>query len=244
MNLVIIGASSGLGRVLASGFAEAGHNLVIVSSDKRDVDALAADLSIRHSVRIIPVQADLGNENGYENIIFNAAEKFGKIHGLLFPVGATWSDDDGTISPERASQLMRINFLSIVAIIEKFLPMLRCEPYSVIIGFGSIAATRGRGKNVVYAAAKRALTSYFESLRDVCANSNINVQYYILGYLDTNLSFGIYTLFPKANPLSVSNHVISKIHRQFGVAYYPKYWKYICWMVKLTPWFIFKHLRF
>ncbi len=65
MTYVIVGASSGLGRAIAEVFAAAGHNLVIVSSDRRDLLALASDLTIRNGVRVVSVEADLGGEGDY-----------------------------------------------------------------------------------------------------------------------------------------------------------------------------------
>ena len=41
--------------------------------------------------------------------------------------------------------------------------------------------------NVAYSAAKRALASFFESLRHACADTGVAVQFYVLGYMDTEL---------------------------------------------------------
>ncbi len=66
-----------------------------------------------------------------------------------------------------------------------------------MVGFGSIAAARGRSGNVVHASSKRALESYFESLRHAWAGQGPRVQFYILGYLDTSLASGRTKLFPR-----------------------------------------------
>ena len=49
----------------------------------------------------------------------------------------------------------------------------------------------GRSRNVAYSAAKRALASFFESLRHAFADSGVVVQFYVLGYMDTELAAGI-----------------------------------------------------
>ena len=81
MTYVVVGASSGLGRALAEEFAAAGHDLVIVSSDKRDLLALASDLTFRNSVRIVPVEADLGGEDSYLRPIVDAVGGAWKLPG-------------------------------------------------------------------------------------------------------------------------------------------------------------------
>ena len=56
---IVVGASAGLGRALAGELAAAGHDLVVVSSDARDLEALASDLRIRHGVRVVTAPSDL-----------------------------------------------------------------------------------------------------------------------------------------------------------------------------------------
>ncbi len=244
MTYVVVGASSGLGRALAEEFAAAGHDLVIVSSDKRDLLALASDLTFRNSVRIVPVEADLGGEDSYLRPIVDAVGELGNFQGLLFPVGASIRDDDLDLAPAEAARLVRVNFLCVSSIILSLLPLLRSRPGAVIVGFGSISATRGRDANMVYAAAKRGLESYFESLRHAFSDSDVLIQFYVLGYLETNLSFGIPTMLPKGDVGKAGACVLANITRDFGVAYYPRFWRYICPVVRMMPWFVFKHLKF
>lgn len=241
MTYVIVGASAGLGRALAHRFAAAGHNLIVVSSDKRDLSAVAADLSIRYGVQVVPVTADVGSGDAYLDRVAAAVDALGGVNGLLFPIGAVSSNDNGSLDPHMAEWLTRVNFLSVVSLVARFLLILRRQPQAAIVGFGTIAATRGRGVNVAYAAAKRALESFFESLRYVCAGSHVRVQFYVLGYLDTNLAFGISTLMPKADPNMLSARVLRNLDRDIGVVYYPRFWRYLCAVLRHVPWVLFRY---
>jgi short-subunit dehydrogenase len=241
---VVVGASAGLGRALADRFAAAGHGLVLVASDARDLDAMASDLSLRHGVGVRTVAADLAAGDGYLDRVATAAEALGGPDGLLFPVGANATGDDGRLDAGSATRLMRVNFLAVAAAIAHFLPTLRRRPRSVIVGFGSVAATRGRGANVVYAASKRALESFFESLRHACAGGPVTVQFYVLGYLDTNLAFGVRTPLPKADPGRLSERVLRGLGRDVGVVYYPAFWRPVCALLRWVPWVLFRRLRF
>ena len=60
MTYLVVGASSGLGRALAERFASAGNELVLVSRDRRDTEALSAHLAILHGVKVSPVTIDSG----------------------------------------------------------------------------------------------------------------------------------------------------------------------------------------
>ncbi len=240
-----MGASAGVGRTLASGLAAGGHDLVVVSSDGRDIAATAADLSIRYNRKVLPVAADVAATEEYIERVRTAVEDMGGIDGLFFPVGAVLDDDDGSsLSVAEANWLTAVNFSSVVATVLTFLPGLLSRPQSCIVGFGSVAAVRGRHRNIVYAAAKRALVGFFESLRHRCAGSSVTVRFYVLGYMDTALAFGRPTLLPKGDPQALSARVIRDLGRDGGVAYYPRAWRFACAVLAILPWPVFKRLSF
>ena len=242
MTAVVVGASAGLGRALCDELALAGHDLVVVSSDARDLEALAADLRIRHGVKVVGVPLDLGSEPLDLARLERAASELGGASALLLPVGWTAASDDPTTGDEQAARLVRTNFLSVVAIVSALLPDLRKRPNAAVVGFGSIAAARGRGKNMVYAASKRALQTWFEGLRQACAGSSVRVSFYVLGFLDTSLSFGRRTPLPRADPARLAARVVRELGRE-GVWYHPRAWRFVGALLLLLPFSIFKRLR-
>ena len=58
MSFLIIGVSSGLGRELAFKFAQEKNNLIIVSRDIRDLDALKSDLELKFKVKVQCIALD------------------------------------------------------------------------------------------------------------------------------------------------------------------------------------------
>ena len=103
---------------------------------------------------------------------------------------------------------------------------------------------RGRGQNVVYSASKRALESYFESLRHLGEPRGLTVVFYTLGYLDTGLAFGKTLLFPKADPARVAKRVRRELGRGRGGRYEPRWWAVPAAAVRRLPWFVFRRMRF
>jgi short-subunit dehydrogenase len=241
---IVLGASAGLGRALAERLAAVRWDLVLVASDARDLDALASHLTIRHGIRAVAVAADLGSGFDYLDRLGAAADDLGGVDALLFPAGALAADDDGTLDPETAARLVQVNVLAAVATVARFLPALRRRARAVIVGFGSVAAARGRRRNVVYAAAKRALEAFFEGLRHACAGTPVVVQFYVLGYLDTNLAFGLRTPLPRARPDAVSARVVRDLGRDIGTRYAPAFWRPVCAVVRWLPWPVFRRLDF
>ena len=244
MTYIIVGGSAGLGRAIAEKFASEKKDLVIISSDLRDAQAVAFDLELRFKSKVVPLQMSLSHiPISFENVdvILN---KLSPLEGLILPIGFNSTNDEPGIDEDGFFELLNINFASVCLFINHYLPILKKQKRSTIIGFGSVATIRGRTRNATYAAAKRALQSYFESLRHFCANSSLIVQFYILGYIDTNLSFGVDMVFFK--PVGVeklATKVFDNRFKDFGATVYPKYWKLIKIALPLVPWSVFKKFK-
>jgi NAD(P)-dependent dehydrogenase (short-subunit alcohol dehydrogenase family) len=237
---LIVGGSSGLGRALAERFARAGHALVLVSSDLRDTSALASDLGLRYRVSVTPVLCDLAQPRLDFGAIDAALAALPPLAGVLLPAGMNRADDRPGQAPEAFDAITSVNYASPSKIVDHYLPMLRAKGH--IVGFGSVAAVRGRTRNAAYGAAKRALAAYFESLRHAVGASGVVVQFYVLGYLDTHLAFGHDTPLPRAAPEACAERVFRRRERDFGRAYFPSYWRPLCFVLRLLPWFVFRRL--
>lgn len=239
---LIVGGSSGLGRALAERFASAGHALALISSDLRDTRALAADLSLRYQVPVVPLLLDLRVSPVCFADIDAALSALPPLAGLLLPAGMNRTDDHPGQAHEAFDALTSANYTGPCQFISHYLPRLRLASSGLIVGFGSVAASRGRTRNAAYSAAKRALQSYFESLRHALVESNIVVQFYVLGYLDTNLAFGQQTPLPRASPVRLANVVYERRLKDFGLTYYPRFWYPVCMLLRALPWFMFRRL--
>lgn len=244
MTALIVGASAGVGRALSEALAERGEDLLLVSSDARDLDALAAHLRLIHRVGVTTVEADANDVARCVEKICKAAESFGSIEGLYFPIGASRNDDHGLVGVEGVNAILNSNLAIVLGLTAQLLPRLLTQPKSQIVGFGSIASVRGRRSNVIYSAAKRGLQTYFESLRHLTAKTNVTVQFYQLGYVATQQSFGQSLLFPPVTSSYVAQQVICNLDKDFGRRFLPRYWSIIALMVRCLPWSIYKKLDF
>jgi short-subunit dehydrogenase len=245
VNAVVVGASAGLGRALAEVLAAAGHDLVVAASDARDVEALASDLRVRRGVRVLAVAVDLGAAGADLEPLVRAVDALGGPDALLLPIGwtAEAARDDGTLDSATAERLVRANFLSVAAIVARLLPRMREREHARIVGFGSVAAARGRRQNLVYASSKRALQTYFEGLRHACAGTPVRVQYWVPGYLDTNLAFGRRTPLGRASPARLAARVVRRLGKGDAVVYHPGVWRVVCAAVAYLPWFLYRRLK-
>ena len=240
MSYLILGASAGLGRALAEEYASAGFDLVLVSRDQRDVEALTAHLRTRFGILAIALAADFADDDGYLPGVEEALTRVSPLRGVLLPIGASDPDDEIGLSDHLMRRLVNSNFLNPCRLLNALLPRLHGGE---IVGFGSVAALRGRTRNAAYAASKRALMSYFESLRHWAGAEGVSVRFYIPGYLDTNLAFAQTLPFQAADTRRFARRVRADSGRT-RTRYFPLYWQFIVLLIRSLPWSIYRRLRF
>jgi short-subunit dehydrogenase len=239
---VVVGASSGLGRALAVELAERGRDLLLVASDARDLEALAADLHLRHGVGVRALALDLAREADPGGRILAALEGAAAPSALLLPIGFSRGDDDLSLDAAAIGRLLAINLHAPLAVVHALLPRL-LETRGTIVLFGSIAAVRGRGRNVVYAAAKRGLDSLYESLRQRYRPDQLRVQAYRLGFLATNLTHGMRLPMPATEPAAIAKTVVARLGKGSRNRYLPGRFALIALIVRWLPWPIYRRMR-
>jgi short-subunit dehydrogenase len=242
MRSFIFGASAGVGRALGRCLAERGHDLVLAARGAADLAAEAAHLRLSYGVDVEWLAVDATDP--VEVVRRLAPLRDGPLpRNLLFPVGLTHAADNCGLRDADTIALINTNLTVVISTIASLLPMMMEGGGGNIVGFGSVTAIRGRGANVVYAAAKRALESYFESLRHRTAASEVRVQFYRLGYIATQMTFGKSMRLPVADPAWVARQVADGLDLDRGLVHLPRFWAGIAPVVSAVPWWLYRRVR-
>lgn len=237
MAYVIIGATGGLGRALGERLAAAGRALVLVARDQAALDALAADLRAHFNADVATVAADVEAGPGYLDQVAGEAEARDGLEGLLLPLGLSVRDDVNT-KPAMLRTIAHVNFLAVVEAVTVLWPRLAAAG-GVVAGFGSVTAVRGRGRNFVYGAAKRALAAYFESLRVIAGGAGIRVQFWTVGFLASDAMKDEATPVPKGDPGHLAARVVARLDRGSFARWYPGWWRWVAVALKCLPWSLY-----
>lgn len=171
--VLVTGGSAGIGFAIAKQFSENGNKVIITGRNRQKLEQAAA--SLQNTVAIvsdITKDADvdalvelISKEHPALNIIVNNAG-FAAAYKLSAEAGAY----------EKASAEMLTNYLAIVRITEKLLPVLGSNNNAAIVNVTSIVAFSPNHFVSTYAASKAALHSYTQSLRVTLAQTgNIKV---------------------------------------------------------------------
>jgi short-subunit dehydrogenase len=239
---IVVGASSGLGRALATALAEKQYALLLIASDRRDLEALGASLGLAHGIVAHTLALDLAREADPGARIAAALDGMPPPTALLLPVGQSRGDDDLSLGAAEIGQLLAVNLHAPLAIVHALLPRL-VDARGAIVLFGSVAAVRGRRRNAVYASAKRALVSLYESLRQRYEPRELRVQLYELGFLETNLTYGTRLPLPAARPEHVARVVARRLRRGSFRRRVPGWWTPVAFALRALPWAIYRRLK-
>ncbi len=242
MSYLIVGSTSGLGRELAYTFGKNKNDLILVSRDRRDLEAIKSDLEQKFEINVNILEMDFSSLESIKEKLISKKEILLNLKGVMFPVGLMFEEDNLDLGIEEATKILYANYLSIGIVINKLKGYYTDKDF-LIVGFGSVSGILGRNFNNFYAAAKRSLESHFESLAFKNINTKLKIHFYTLGYLDTNLAFGKKLSLPKGNVQSLSKLVYENRDKKVVKRFYPNFWGLISLFLKLIPFSIILKLK-
>ncbi|MGH9235651.1 MAG: SDR family NAD(P)-dependent oxidoreductase [Acidimicrobiales bacterium] len=242
---VVVGASSGVGRALATELAARGYDLVISARDDEDLAAVASDLALRHGAAVTARALDLcGPDDELERYVKACVAEVPAIDAVLVPAGAVADGDDGTASWPVTDTLVTTNFVAVTKLAGRFVEQLETQGQGTLVLFSSIAVASPRRRNAAYGAAKAGLHYFGRALQHRVAGSGVRVQVCVLGYVDTAMTAGQDLHFPVADPRRVARAVVRGLGRDRRVAYVPRWWRPVVSVLRLLPWPLYRRLRF
>src|SRR4051812_44262600 len=113
MNVVITGASSGIGKATAIAFAKRGDSIVIAARSKDALEAAANEIEIAGG-RALPVVADVSRYEDVERLASNAIAAFGRIDTWINNASvAEWSVAE-EMAPEEIRRVIDVDLVGTI----------------------------------------------------------------------------------------------------------------------------------
>ncbi|UCF82111.1 MAG: SDR family oxidoreductase, partial [Desulfobacteraceae bacterium] len=119
-NVMLTGASGGLGSALVRDLAKMGANLVVVSRSIKALNELISKLP--ETTRAVPITADLSIPGEAEILSKNALEAFGYIDALFNIAGIGYFALMEEATEKNLRHLFEVNTFSPLALIKSLLP--------------------------------------------------------------------------------------------------------------------------
>ena len=71
----------------------------------------------------------------------------------------------------------------------------------------------------------------------------LKIQFYIIGYLNTNLSYGKKLLLPKGSTKKLAKIVYKNLNKNYKKIYYPSWWTVIAIIIKILPFSLIRYIH-
>ncbi len=175
MNIIITGASKGIGRAIAEKLVTQNVNVAYCSRTEKDVWATAKALHDINSVKIFHATADLSKPADCAQFIEKAIAEFGKIDVLINNAGTYIG---GTIMDEAEGALEKMintNLYSAYHCTRAVLPNMMQNKKGHIINICSIAGLQAYPNGGSYSISKFAMVGFSKNLREEMKPHNIKV---------------------------------------------------------------------
>lgn len=145
---LVTGGGRGIGKYIATGFAEAGADLILVSRKMKNLETTAAELEKNYSVRALAIACDMGKEEDIEKMLAEAQKTFQHIDILVNNAGATWGAPTLEFPLEKWDQLFNVNVRGVWILTQKVARIMKNQGGGSIINISSIMAFRGSAEEV------------------------------------------------------------------------------------------------
>jgi NAD(P)-dependent dehydrogenase (short-subunit alcohol dehydrogenase family) len=184
---VVVGGTSGIGRTLALGLADAGADVVATGRREALVREVAGEIE-RKGRRTIVCASDVGDMPSLERLRDEALEAFGKVDILLAVAGMTKKTP--TLDQDEADwdRVIATNLTGTLRACQVFGRHMIERKYGRIVTVGSLSSFVGLFEVAAYVASKAAVAGLTRALAVEWAPHNVTVNALIPGLFKTDLN--------------------------------------------------------
>ena len=184
---VVVGGTSGIGRAIALGFAEAGADVVVSGRREELIDTVAREIEAkgRRSVR---QAADVADRASLEKLRDRVIGELGKVDILVNSAGTTKRRPTLDVGEDEWNTIMETNLTGTLRACQVFGRHMIERGYGRIINIASLSSFVALYEVAAYAASKAAVASLTKSLAIEWSSKGVNVNAIAPGVFRTDLN--------------------------------------------------------
>lgn len=185
--VMVVGATSGIGRASAEMFAEAGADLVLAARNGGGLSELSFELERRHQATVVAQAADATRAGDMSRVVETAVLRFGHVDTLLYAAGAGALKPFAETSAEEFERLLAVNVAGAFNACKAVLPVMERRRRGHVIALPGILGRAPMAQAAAYCASKFALTGLLKSL--ALEHKRAGVRFTLLHFGGVNTPF-------------------------------------------------------
>jgi 3-oxoacyl-[acyl-carrier protein] reductase len=189
LNVIVTGASRGLGLAISSTLSAAGYRVIAIArTETEELRSLAAtaEREQRGAVQFRPF--DLSNIGAIAALVGELRKEFGPLYGLVNNAGLGTAGVLTIMRDEQIEKLVRLNTISPIVLSKYVVRSMMVERAGRIINISSIVAATGYSGLSAYSATKASLVGFTRSLAREVGQLGITVNAIAPGFVDTEMT--------------------------------------------------------
>jgi 3-oxoacyl-[acyl-carrier protein] reductase len=190
-NVIVTGASRGIGLAIASKLAASGYGVIAVARRTGDKLEAAIGASQRESGSLEFAALDLSEIDAIPEFVRRLRRDKGPIYGLINNAGIGTEGLLATMPNSQIEALLRLNNLSPIVLTKYVVRGMMAEGRGRIVNLSSIIASTGYNALSVYGATKAAMIGFTKSLSREVGRLGITVNAIAPGFIDTEMTRGL-----------------------------------------------------
>jgi NAD(P)-dependent dehydrogenase (short-subunit alcohol dehydrogenase family) len=184
---VVVGGTSGIGRVLALGLADAGADVIATARRQNLVDEVAAEIE-RRGRRTLKVASDVGDESSLASMRDAVLRAFGRVDVVVSCAGTTRRAPTLEMETAEWQRIVDVNLMGTLRAYKAFAPGMIAQGKGRLIGIGSLSSFVGLQEVSAYTASKSAVAGLTRALAVEWARHGVTVNAIAPGVFETDLN--------------------------------------------------------
>lgn len=188
-NVLITGASGGIGSAMAEVFADNGYNVVIhYNKNRHKAEELLNRLREKNTCSAMTVQADLSSYESIKEMSDQIKNNFSHIDIIINNAAVSVQGLFTDITNGQWDNIFNVNVRGAFYCIREFIPEMISRKYGNIINIASMWGETGASCETAYSASKSALIGMTKALAKEVGPSGIRVNCISPGVIDTDMN--------------------------------------------------------
>lgn len=202
--ILLLGGTSEIGRAIADELISPATRTLVLACRRPD-DAQPEHFA-REGLEVVVEYFDATETANHDAFVRMIVAEHGDIDVAIVAFGQLGSQEDFDDDPQRAAELVHVNYTSAVAACLALAARMRVQGHGHIAVLSSVAGERARAANYVYGSSKAGLDAFAQGLGDALQGTGVGVTVIRPGFVHSRMTRGM-----KSAPFATTPRVVGEL---------------------------------